>query len=311
MILVEATDKFGGTTAYSPVAAVLVPGNPVLKRAGNRRHDRGRARVLPRRRRRPDPARAAGHLRQGRRSAGRVPRAGREPQVRDAAVARLLRQDAEGPQRLPAPHDADAAADLRGSVRPAQARPRTARLRPARRRPARDADRRPRARRSLPQGDRQLPKRKLNLNTPLVELWSRTAPSSARSSSVTASRSRSAPQGRGVILAAGGFEGNDELRQKYGVPGCRARTRWVRGATSARTRPYRGRADTDLMDQAWWSPGRTHPDGRSAFAAVLHRRHLRQRRRQALRQRVRAVRPPRPRHHRGHGGRLGHAAVTG
>ena len=25
-------------------------------------------------------------------------------------------------------------------------------------------------------------------------------------------------------------------------------------------------ADTDLMDQAWWSPGLTHPDGRSAFA---------------------------------------------
>ena len=25
-------------------------------------------------------------------------------------------------------------------------------------------------------------------------------------------------------------------------------------------------AATDLMDQAWWSPGLTHPDGRSAFA---------------------------------------------
>jgi succinate dehydrogenase/fumarate reductase flavoprotein subunit len=25
-------------------------------------------------------------------------------------------------------------------------------------------------------------------------------------------------------------------------------------------------ADTDLMEQAWWSPGLTHPDGRSAFA---------------------------------------------
>jgi hypothetical protein len=25
-------------------------------------------------------------------------------------------------------------------------------------------------------------------------------------------------------------------------------------------------ADTDLLDQAWWSPGLTHPDGRSAFA---------------------------------------------
>ena len=25
-------------------------------------------------------------------------------------------------------------------------------------------------------------------------------------------------------------------------------------------------ADTDLMDQAWWSPGLTHPDGTSAFS---------------------------------------------
>ncbi len=25
-------------------------------------------------------------------------------------------------------------------------------------------------------------------------------------------------------------------------------------------------ADTDLLDQAWWSPGMTHPDDRSAFA---------------------------------------------
>ncbi|WP_243411115.1 FAD-binding protein [Rhodococcus globerulus] len=34
MILVEATDKFGGTTAYSGGGGVWFPCNPVLQRAG-------------------------------------------------------------------------------------------------------------------------------------------------------------------------------------------------------------------------------------------------------------------------------------
>lgn len=72
---------------------------------------------------------------------------------------------------------------------------------------------------------------------------------------------------RGVLLAAGGFEQNPQMREKYGVPGRSADSMGCPGNTGA---PHRAAirlgADTDLMDQAWWSPGLTHPDGRSAFA---------------------------------------------
>lgn len=72
---------------------------------------------------------------------------------------------------------------------------------------------------------------------------------------------------RGVLLAAGGFEGNDELRRHYGVPG---QARDTMGPPGNQGRAHQAGiaagGDVDLMDQAWWSPGLTHPDGRSAFA---------------------------------------------
>lgn len=72
---------------------------------------------------------------------------------------------------------------------------------------------------------------------------------------------------RGVLLAAGGFEGNDELRRKYGVPGSVRDTMGGPGSRGlALQAGIAAGADTDLLDQAWWSPGMTHPDGRSAFA---------------------------------------------
>ncbi|WP_138996990.1 FAD-binding protein [Rhodococcus zopfii] len=72
---------------------------------------------------------------------------------------------------------------------------------------------------------------------------------------------------RGVVLAAGGFEQNDEMRAEYGVPGV---ARDSMGPWSnlgkAHLAGIAAGADTDLMGEAWWSPGMTHPDGRSAFA---------------------------------------------
>ena len=72
---------------------------------------------------------------------------------------------------------------------------------------------------------------------------------------------------RGVLLAAGGFEHNAELRDRFGVPG---RTQVSMGAPgnvgAAHLAAMRAGAATDLMDQAWWSPGLIHPDGRAAFA---------------------------------------------
>ncbi len=55
---------------------------------------------------------------------------------------------------------------------------------------------------------------------------------------------------KGVILAAGGFEGNDELRQKYGVPGVARDTMGPWGNVGqAHQAGIAVGADTDLMDQ--------------------------------------------------------------
>ncbi|MGE2713101.1 FAD-binding protein [Mycolicibacterium litorale] len=72
---------------------------------------------------------------------------------------------------------------------------------------------------------------------------------------------------RGVLLAAGGFEQNPRMRELCGVPGRSDDSMGCPGNTGATHQAaIRLGADTDLMDQAWWSPGLTHPDGRSAFA---------------------------------------------
>lgn len=72
---------------------------------------------------------------------------------------------------------------------------------------------------------------------------------------------------RGVLLAAGGFEQSAEMRAEYGVPGSASDTM---GAPANVGLAHRAAvavgASTDLMDQAWWSPGLIHPDGRAAFA---------------------------------------------
>ncbi|WP_428844596.1 FAD-binding protein [Mycolicibacterium hodleri] len=72
---------------------------------------------------------------------------------------------------------------------------------------------------------------------------------------------------RGVLLAAGGFEQNANMRKAFGVPGRVEDTMGAPGNDGAAHRAaIRIGAATDLMDQAWWSPGLTHPDGRSTFS---------------------------------------------
>src|SRR5690625_1484994 len=69
---------------------------------------------------------------------------------------------------------------------------------------------------------------------------------------------------RGVLLASGGFEQNAAMRAQYGVPGD---ARDTMGAPGNLGRAHRAAmaagAAVDLMDQAWWSPGMVHPDGRA------------------------------------------------
>ncbi|MYR06875.1 FAD-binding protein [Gordonia sp. SID5947] len=72
---------------------------------------------------------------------------------------------------------------------------------------------------------------------------------------------------RGVLLAAGGFEHNAELRAKYGtIP---ANADWSDGVDSnvgdALVAGLAVGAATDLMDEAWYVPGTVQPDGKPVF----------------------------------------------
>ncbi|MEE4023405.1 FAD-binding protein [Gordonia sp. PKS22-38] len=72
---------------------------------------------------------------------------------------------------------------------------------------------------------------------------------------------------RGVLLAAGGFEHNAELRAKYGaIP---STGDWSDGVDSnvgdALLAGIAVGADTDLMDEAWYVPGVVQPDGKPVF----------------------------------------------
>jgi hypothetical protein len=77
---------------------------------------------------------------------------------------------------------------------------------------------------------------------------------------------------RGVLLAAGGFEGDAAMRAEHGVPGT---AEWSMAPAGANTGdPIRAAAAigaaTGLMDEAWWCPGVALPDGRAAFTLGFH-----------------------------------------
>ncbi|SEK72227.1 3-oxosteroid 1-dehydrogenase [Blastococcus sp. DSM 46786] len=72
---------------------------------------------------------------------------------------------------------------------------------------------------------------------------------------------------RGVLLAAGGFERNTAMRAAHGVPGA---AEWSMAPAEAAAGEPIGAAvalgaATDLLDQAWFCPGILHPDGSAAF----------------------------------------------
>lgn len=265
VILVEATDKFGGTTAYSGGGGFWFPCNPVLKRAGTDDTI--------------EDALEYYHAVVG----DRTPRELQDTYVRGGApLVEYLEQDenlefsvypwpdyyGKAPKArndgmrhvVPSPLPVSAVGDLHKSVRGPL-----------------DFDR---LGAELPNtliGGRALigrflkaignyPNATLHLNSPLVELV--VEGGAVVGGIVERDGERIAIRARkGVVLAAGGFEGNDELRQKFGVPGQARDTMGPWGNVgNAHQAGIAVGADTDLMDQAWWSPGLTHPDGRSAFA---------------------------------------------
>jgi len=71
----------------------------------------------------------------------------------------------------------------------------------------------------------------------------------------------------GVLLAAGGFEGNEELRDEHGVPGD---TAWTMAPTGTNTgEPLQAAvalgAATDFSALGWFCPGLEQPDGGGSF----------------------------------------------
>jgi hypothetical protein len=110
------------------------------------------------------------------------------------------------------------------------------------------------------------PQASLHTNCPLVELV--TSGDGVVGAVVEEHGRRRAIRARAsVLLAAGGFENNPALRRRFGVPGDVRDTMGAPGNLGlALQAGLAAGAATDLMDQAWWSPGLTHPDGRSAFS---------------------------------------------
>src|SRR6201996_3392277 len=76
---------------------------------------------------------------------------------------------------------------------------------------------------------------------------------------------------RGVLMAAGGFERNQAMRDEFGVAGS---AEWSCGAPGGTGKAIRAGmeigAATDLMSEAWFMPGLIQPNGRSAFIAAVN-----------------------------------------
>ncbi|MBL1073132.1 FAD-binding protein [Nocardia sp. 2] len=263
--VVEATDLFGGTTAYSGGGGVWFPCNPVLARAGV-----------------DDSFEDA--LTYFRAVVGdRTPAELQETYVRGGArVIEYLEQDEafsfqmfpwpdyfgrapkarlDGKRHIiPTPLPAAALGELSGSVRGPLSTDRQGAPQPEYLIGGRALIGR------FLLGIAKYPDVSLYRNAPLVELvvadGAVTGAIVERDGERVAIRAR-----RGVLLAAGGFEGNDELRARYGVPGRARDTMGPWGNTGrAHEAGIAAGAAVDLMDQAWWSPGLIHPDGRAAFA---------------------------------------------
>lgn len=265
VLLVEATDRFGGTTAYSGGGGVWYPCNPALKRAGTDDTI--------------DEALRYFHAVVG----DRTPRDLQDTYVRGGAkFIEYLEQDPgfefvafpwpdyygavpgardDGYRHtVPVPLPDRELGRYRGSVRgPLDAERLAA---PA---PALLTGGRALVGRFLAALDK-LPNASCWRNAPLTELIVEdgTVVGAVIEHDGEPVRVRA---GHGVLLASGGFEQNPAMRAHYRVPGSARDTMGAPGNVGAAHRAaIAAGADVDLMDQAWWSPGMIHPGGRAAFA---------------------------------------------
>ncbi|TQF65844.1 FAD-binding protein [Rhodococcus spelaei] len=264
VMLIEATDKFGGTTSLSGGGGMWFPGNAVLRRAG-------------------DDDTVEDALTYYRAVVGdRTPAELQEAYVRGGAplidyletdehfVFQVLpwpdyfgkapKARATGRHIVPKPIKASELGELRESLRPPLGAERPGEELP----------------KYLIGGQAligrfllalsKMPNATLHRSTSLEEL---VVEDGAVVGAVVEhdGRRRTIRARRGILLAAGGFEQNEDMRAEFGVPGSARDTMgpWGNLGKAHRAGIAVG-ADTDLMGEAWWSPGLTHPDGRSAFA---------------------------------------------
>jgi succinate dehydrogenase/fumarate reductase flavoprotein subunit len=262
--VVEATDRFGGTTAYSG-GGMWFPCNPVLRRAGVDDSI--------------DDALTYYHAVVG----DRTPRELQETFVRGGAplVEYLERDERIAFELLPWPDYFGKAPKARlDGMRHMTAAPLPAAELGALRdvlRPPLDSDRLGAPLPDTLTGGQALiarlllaisahPNASLHRGSPLVELV--VEEGAVTGAIVERDGERVAIRAlRGVLLGTGGFEADDEMRTRYGVPGA-ARDTMGSGGNTGRglLAGLAAGGDVDLMDQAWWAPGLTHPDGRSTFS---------------------------------------------
>lgn len=263
VVVAEATDRFGGTTAYSG-GGMWFPGNPVLRRAGDD----------------DTPEEALEYFRAvvGDRTPAELQRAfvtGGAPLVEYLEQDPALRFQVlpwpdylgkapharpTGRHIVPVPLHAGALGALAAEVRAPLA-----------------TDRRSAPVPEQLEGGRALIGRLLQAlrALPTVELKRRTAGRELiRLDGRVVGASVFTPQGlrriratHGVLVAAGGFERNSRMRSACGVPGFARDSMAPSGNTgTAMEAAMEVGADVDLMNEAWWAPGLTHPDGSSTFS---------------------------------------------
>lgn len=262
--VLEATDKFGGTTAYSG-GGMWFPCNPVLQRAGVDDTI--------------DDALAYYQAVVGDRTPSELQRAYVEGGAR--VIEYLERDDQLSFQMFPWPDYYGNATKARGDgkrhiVPTPMAAADLGELRALLRGPV-NSDRRGEPLPDMLTGGQALigrfllaiskyPNVSLRPHSPLVELV--VVDGAVVGAVVESNGDRIAIRARkGVLLAAGGFEQNDVLRKHYGVPGVARDTMGASGNIGlAHQAGVKAGGDVDLMDQAWWSPGLTHPGGQSTFS---------------------------------------------
>ena len=261
-IVVEATDRFGGTTAYSG-GGLWFPGNAVLRRAGA-------SDTI-------EDARTYFHAVVG----DRTPRALQDAFVTGGApLVDYLEGDDDfafmvfpwpdyfggapkasptGRHIMPAPLEPERLGALRGVLRPPLGTDRAGRPLPD----------------DVRGGQALIGRLLLALTRRSVDLRRETVCDAfVRDGDTVTGAVVAGPDRRyrirtrrGVLVASGGFERNEEMRTRHGVPG---EVRDAMGPEGNLGRAIQAGIDagaaTDLMAEAWWAPGITHPDGTSTFS---------------------------------------------